>query len=80
MAASRFYVTCALLLIGVVLLGQQGQEGIEGAVACPQYCLEVDYVTCPSSGSEKLPTRCNCCLAPKGCTLHLSDGTQQTCS
>ncbi|XP_066314092.1 proteinase inhibitor PSI-1.2-like [Miscanthus floridulus] len=80
MAASRFYVTCALLLIGVVLLGQQGQEGIEGTVACPQYCLEVDYVTCPSSGSEKLPARCNCCLAPKGCTLHLSDGTQQTCS
>lgn len=62
---------------GVVLLGQQG---IDGAVACPQFCLDVDYVTCPSSGSEKLPARCNCCMTPKGCTLHLSDGTQQTCS
>ncbi|NP_001105983.1 uncharacterized protein LOC100037813 precursor [Zea mays] len=78
MAASKFYVaSCALLLIGVVLLGQQG---IDGAVACPQFCLDVDYVTCPSSGSEKLPARCNCCMTPKGCTLHLSDGTQQTCS
>nr|ACG27908.1 type II proteinase inhibitor family protein [Zea mays] len=78
MAASKFYVaSCALLLIGVVLLGQQG---IVGAVACPQFCLDVDYVTCPSSGSEKLPASCNCCMTPKGCTLHLSDGTQQTCS
>jgi hypothetical protein len=33
------------VIAGVVLLGQQGQEGIEGAVACPQYCLEVDYVS-----------------------------------
>lgn len=62
---------------GVVLMGQQG---IVGAVACPQFCLDVDYVTCPSSGSEKLPASCNCCMTPKGCTLHLSDGTQQTCS
>ncbi|CAO2174198.1 unnamed protein product [Urochloa humidicola] len=82
MATARLHhITCALLLIGLVLLGQgQGQEGMEAAVACPQYCLEVDYVTCPSSGSEKLPARCNCCMTAKGCTLHLSDGTQQTCS
>ncbi|KAJ1283075.1 hypothetical protein BS78_03G100500 [Paspalum vaginatum] len=78
MASSRLSTTCALLLIGALLLGQEG--GMEGAaVACPQYCLDVDYVTCPSSGSQQLPARCNCCLAPKGCTLHLSDGTQQTC-
>ena len=35
----------AILTAGLVLLGQgqgQGQEGREGAVACPQYCLEVD--------------------------------------
>jgi hypothetical protein len=32
-----------ILTAGLVLLGQgQGQEGMEGAVACPQYCLEVD--------------------------------------
>ncbi|RLN21788.1 hypothetical protein C2845_PM07G04670 [Panicum miliaceum] len=78
MAASRVHITCALLLIGLVLLGQ-GQEGMEGAVACPQYCLEVDYLTCPSSGAEKLSARCNSCLTPKGCTLHLSDGTHQAC-
>ncbi|KAG0537065.1 hypothetical protein BDA96_03G115700 [Sorghum bicolor] len=81
MATSRFHMTCALLLLGAVLLGQQEQMGTE-AVVCPLYCLQVDYMTCPSSGSEKLPAKCNCCLAraPKGCTLHLSDGTQQTCS
>ncbi|EMS61563.1 hypothetical protein CFC21_014134 [Triticum aestivum] len=78
MATSRLHIACALLLAGVVLLGQN-QEGME-AVACPQYCLEVDYITCPSSGSQKLPARCNCCMAPKGCTLHLSDGINQTCS
>ncbi|KAI5020742.1 hypothetical protein ZWY2020_045630 [Hordeum vulgare] len=77
MATSRLQIACALLLIGVVLLGQN-QEGLE-AVACPQYCLEVAYVTCPSSGQQKLPARCNCCMAPKGCTLHLSDGISQTC-
>nr|CAB3476683.1 unnamed protein product [Digitaria exilis] len=83
MAADRLHsITCALLLIGVMLLAGQGREGMEGiavAAACPDYCLEVDYMTCPSSGAEQLPASCNCCLAPKGCTLHLSDGTQQTC-
>ncbi|TVU22371.1 hypothetical protein EJB05_32062 [Eragrostis curvula] len=78
MAASKFHITCGLLLIGVMLLGQE-QEGMAVVVACPQYCLEVDYVTCPSSGAQKLPARCNCCMTPKGCTLHLSDGTNQTC-
>ncbi|CAO2203031.1 unnamed protein product [Urochloa humidicola] len=75
MAASRVYTTCAL--IGLMLLGL-GQERME-ATACPLYCLDVAYVTCPSSGAEKLPARCNCCLTPKGCTLHLSDGTQMAC-
>ncbi|RLN25090.1 uncharacterized protein C2845_PM07G04690 [Panicum miliaceum] len=46
--------------------------GHGGRHRLPQYCLEMDYVTCPSSGAEKLPARCNCCLTPKGCTLHLS--------
>ncbi|XP_062207131.1 uncharacterized protein LOC133908920 [Phragmites australis] len=78
MATSRLHITCALLLIGVLLLGE-GHKGME-AVACPLYCLDVDYVTCPSSGSQKLQARCNCCLTPKGCTLHFPDGTQQTCS
>ncbi|KAM3300688.1 hypothetical protein ACQJBY_041613 [Aegilops geniculata] len=82
MATSRLHIACALLLAGVVLLGTN-QEGME-AVACPQYCLEVDYITCPSSGSQKLPARCNCCMAPKGsnnlvqsseCVRTISDGS-----
>lgn len=64
----------------------QDSEGIllleAGAVAkaCPLYCLEVDYMTCPSSGDKKLDPKCNCCLAPKGCTLHLSSGTSMLCA
>ncbi|XP_043809024.1 proteinase inhibitor PSI-1.2 [Manihot esculenta] len=49
------------------------------AIACPLYCLDVDYMTCPSSGEEKLSPSCNCCLAPKNCTLHLSDGSSLYC-
>ena len=49
------------------------------AKACPLYCLDVDYMTCVSSGEEKLKAACNCCLAPKNCTLHLVDGSQQHC-
>jgi hypothetical protein len=69
---------CLTVNQGVLLLGHGGMEEL-AAVACPQYCLDVAYVTCPSSGAEKLPARCNCCMAPRGCTLHLADGTQQTC-
>ncbi|XP_017228338.1 proteinase inhibitor PSI-1.2 [Daucus carota subsp. sativus] len=50
------------------------------AKACYLYCLQVDYMTCPSSGEEKLEPKCNCCLAPKGCTLHLSGGSSMLCS
>ncbi|WVZ71828.1 hypothetical protein U9M48_020363 [Paspalum notatum var. saurae] len=53
--------------------------GRHGGVPCPQICVAVDYVTCPSSGSQQLPAVCNCCMTTKGCTLHLSDGTQQSC-
>ncbi|CAM0880753.1 unnamed protein product [Alopecurus aequalis] len=79
MATPRLHIACALLLVGAVLLGQN-QEGMAAEI-CPQICLEVDYITCPSSGSEKLPARCSCCIsmAPKGCTLHLSDGSSQIC-
>ncbi|CAL4957486.1 unnamed protein product [Urochloa decumbens] len=73
---SSLHITSGLLLICVVLLEQIGTQ----AVVCPLYCLQVDYMTCPSSGSQKLPARCNCCMTPKGCTLHLSNGRQQACS
>ncbi|XP_038984919.1 proteinase inhibitor PSI-1.2 [Phoenix dactylifera] len=78
MACTRLPVVMLLLLTGTVLFGEL-QSSI-GAVLCPQYCLDVDYMTCTSSGNKKLPSKCNCCLAPKGCTLHLSDGTELHCS
>ncbi|KAF7127691.1 hypothetical protein RHSIM_Rhsim11G0055100 [Rhododendron simsii] len=48
---------------------------------CPLYCLEVEYMTCKSTGNEKLYPGCtNCCfLAGKGCTLYFSSGNPQTC-
>ncbi|XP_065847145.1 proteinase inhibitor PSI-1.2 [Euphorbia lathyris] len=50
------------------------------ARACPLYCLQVDYMTCESTGSNKLTPSCiNCCLAPKDCTLHLVDGSSIHC-
>nr|TKS06994.1 hypothetical protein D5086_0000117030 [Populus alba] len=61
-----------LLVLGVVFLGAGGGSLI--AKACPLYCLDVDYMTCESSGDKKLNSACNCCLAPKNCTLHLADG------
>ncbi|KAK8947724.1 hypothetical protein KSP40_PGU010363 [Platanthera guangdongensis] len=67
-----------LLLCGMILCNNM--EEIKGARAGPQYCLLVDYMTCPSSGDERLPSECNCCLAPKGCTLHLHDGTKLSCT
>ncbi|RVW77551.1 hypothetical protein CK203_050233 [Vitis vinifera] len=64
-------------LAGVVLLGETSKSF--GAKACPLYCLDVDYITCVSSGEEKLTAPCNCCLAPKQCTLHLVDGSEVQC-
>lgn len=63
---------------GIVLFSDL--QDTKAAIACPLYCLDVDYMTCPSSGDEKLTPSCNCCLAPKGCTLHLTDGTQSYCT
>ncbi|XP_077214223.1 serine-type endopeptidase inhibitor [Tasmannia lanceolata] len=67
-----------LVVSGMILLGVM-PNNME-VKACPQYCLEVDYMTCKSSGAEKLPPKCNCCLASKDCTLHLTDGTVMNCS
>ncbi|KAG6737860.1 hypothetical protein POTOM_059391 [Populus tomentosa] len=66
-----------LLVLGVVFLGAGGGNLI--AKACPLYCLDVDYMTCESSGDKKLDSACNCCLAPKNCTLHLADGRMVQC-
>ncbi|KAF3969437.1 hypothetical protein ACB098_01G122000 [Castanea mollissima] len=67
-----------LVLYGAILLSMNPVD-IISAKACPLYCLQVEYMTCPSSGENKLNPRCNCCLAPKNCTLHLADGTSVYC-
>ncbi|KAF3328655.1 Potato type II proteinase inhibitor family [Carex littledalei] len=80
MAYTRLSMAVILLLSGVLLLGEMSSNA--KAVACPLYCLEVEYMTCPSSGEEHLSAHCNCCLTSgsKGCTLHLSGGSQMKCS
>ncbi|EEF40638.1 proteinase inhibitor type-2 [Ricinus communis] len=71
---ATYKVALALLL----LYGAISLQATSGK-ACPLYCLDVEYMTCQSSGDEKLNPSCNCCLAPKNCTLHLSDGTSLFC-
>ncbi|PKA53132.1 hypothetical protein AXF42_Ash009862 [Apostasia shenzhenica] len=77
MGSPKLSLGLMLILCGIIL--QCEVEEIKGALACPLYCLDVKYMTCTSSGGERLPGRCNCCLAPKGCTLHLTDGTTRFC-
>ncbi|KAK9095877.1 hypothetical protein Sjap_021374 [Stephania japonica] len=69
-----------LFVLGVSMLAVNYQGSRVAVQACPQFCLDVSYMTCPSSGAKHLPPRCNCCMAPKGCTLHLSDGTSLPCN
>ncbi|KAI4320198.1 hypothetical protein MLD38_033704 [Melastoma candidum] len=68
---------CGILLLLVCSVMILGENSI--AKACPQDCLDVSYMTCPPSGDQQRPS-CNCCVAPKGCTLYLSDGSGITCS
>ncbi|CAK7344855.1 unnamed protein product [Dovyalis caffra] len=78
MAGARLITANAMVLLlleSAVLLGATGDK-VMSAKACPLYCLDVDYMTCKSSGDTKLNSVCNCCLAPKNCTLHLADGSE----
>ncbi|XP_059630327.1 uncharacterized protein LOC132273382 [Cornus florida] len=78
MAATRVgNMALLLVLFGVVLLGNNMAHGI--VRPCPLICLGADYMTCTSSGAEKLSPSCNCCMAPKDCTLHFADGTSDYC-
>ncbi|OWM85089.1 proteinase inhibitor PSI-1.2 [Punica granatum] len=79
MGGRKAYLGVLLLLV-CALLGDNNGGLVTSAKACPQYCLDVEYMTCPSTGEQQLSPKCNCCLAPKGCILHLSDGTSVTCS
>ncbi|CAO2836021.1 unnamed protein product [Amaranthus hypochondriacus] len=64
------------IIMGMIMMQGAKRWGVEG---CPLYCLDVAYMTCPSSGSQQLEGSCNCCMAPQGCTLHLSDGSSLDC-
>ncbi|KAF3944965.1 hypothetical protein CMV_028615 [Castanea mollissima] len=65
-----------LLFCGTILLGVDPTNAVK---ACPDICLAYAYMTCPSSGNQKLDPACNCCFAP-GCTLYLPDGTSTYCN
>lgn len=45
------------------------------AKICPQICYDnLDYMTCPSTGHQKLAPSCSCCMAPaKGCILYFTN-------
>ncbi|KAH7677471.1 Proteinase inhibitor I20 protein [Dioscorea alata] len=78
MADFKLSVALFLLLSGMVLFGDIQCRTLQKI--CPLYCLEdVKYMTCESSGNEKLDPVCNCCFAPQNCTLHLTNGNQIHC-
>ncbi|GLT27090.1 hypothetical protein SLA2020_491290 [Shorea laevis] len=74
MAATKVGILFLVLLFAAVYTPANVQ-----VKACPLYCLDVEYMTCNSSGEKRLNPACNCCLAPKNCTLHLADGTSMNC-
>ncbi|CAI9786692.1 unnamed protein product [Fraxinus pennsylvanica] len=73
MAAVNSVQVMAFLLCGMFLSGVPMFPAIG---ACPQYCYDVESMTC--NGTDNQP-RCNCCLAGKGCTLHLANGVSIYC-
>ncbi|KAL9271791.1 hypothetical protein AKJ16_DCAP12055 [Drosera capensis] len=69
-----------VLLYGLLIMGPVKRSW--GAEACPLICRDLEYATCPSSGTKELSASCSCCLSGltgSGCTLHFSDGTTETC-
>ncbi|KAF8025529.1 hypothetical protein BT93_F2382 [Corymbia citriodora subsp. variegata] len=81
MARSNACCSLALLLLcGALLLEMNPGTMVMSATDCPLICVEVEYMTCPSTGDKHLIAPCNCCNAPKGCILHLPDGTSISCS
>ncbi|KAK9286970.1 hypothetical protein L1049_015378 [Liquidambar formosana] len=76
----KFLAMVLLIVYGMALLGETHKSYGDVAKACPLVCLDVEYMTCNSSGAEKLTGGCNCCLAPKPCTLHLVGGSEVQCN
>ncbi|CAI0396581.1 unnamed protein product [Linum tenue] len=89
LAPHRVAAAAAVLLIFCIgfFLAMEGGEAARAARICPMYCLDVAYMTCNNSSSsssnnstdEHLRPACNCCLAPKNCTLHLANGSSMNC-
>ncbi|GMH24312.1 hypothetical protein Nepgr_026155 [Nepenthes gracilis] len=75
-ATFKLNLMALLLVYSMILLAQTDETW--GARACSPVCSsDVSYMTCPSSGDEKLPASCNCCQsgATTGCILYSSNGT-----
>ncbi|KQK13352.1 hypothetical protein BRADI_1g09583v3 [Brachypodium distachyon] len=44
-------------------------------------CLAGEYMTCPSTGCDKLAPACNCCVASEErCTIYLKNGEVKKCT
>ncbi|XP_021767003.1 proteinase inhibitor PSI-1.2-like [Chenopodium quinoa] len=65
-----------ILMLGVGNLKKVDAQSDDDDKICPQFCYDnLDYMTCPSTGDQKLTPSCNCCLAPTdGCILHFNNG------
>ncbi|KAK6775761.1 hypothetical protein RDI58_026762 [Solanum bulbocastanum] len=76
MASYRIGVLALVLLSGMILL-EIGKEGYVDAQACTRECdAEVAYMTCPSSGDDKISPVCvNCCSASVDCKLFRQDNS-----
>ncbi|KAG5601429.1 hypothetical protein H5410_032799 [Solanum commersonii] len=76
MAFCKVGILSLLLLSGIFLLGIEVEYG-NAQKMCIQVCdSEVAYMTCPSSGDEKITEECvNCCTANEGCKLYRADGS-----
>ncbi|XP_006650546.1 proteinase inhibitor PSI-1.2 [Oryza brachyantha] len=82
MASIKPALPMALLLCGLVLIGSlQSTEAQGGGKICPQFCYDgIEYMTCPSTGSQRLKPVCNCCLADEnGCAIYLNNGQVVNC-
>jgi hypothetical protein len=69
-------VYVAFWWVGAILLSVNSAT-VRARIACPSYaCIanEGGYMTCLSSGTQKLNSPCNCCYAPKGCTIYYASG------
>ncbi|KAJ1293723.1 hypothetical protein BS78_01G090800 [Paspalum vaginatum] len=82
MATTKLALPVALLicLCGLMVLGSIPSTGAKEGKMCPMYCLEANYTTCPSTGTQHLKPVCNCCMTNEnGCTIYLANGGVQKC-